>query len=91
MSSHANTSYDDSLHEQSFSSSSSKLTPQDAYKSTITLSTPARAESLIRKRMSKLLLGKEEEWTAIKSKTGPLQLLDLSVDVLREIVKEVTY
>lgn len=51
----------------------------------------ARSDSLIRRKMSKLLQGKEDEWAAIASRTGPLQLLDLSVDVLREIIKEVCF
>ncbi|KAI1482766.1 hypothetical protein F4774DRAFT_368925 [Daldinia eschscholtzii] len=41
--------------------------------------------------LSKLLRGKGREWEAIKSKPRPLQLLDLPVDILRLIVKEVTH
>jgi hypothetical protein len=40
--------------------------------------------------ISRLLKGKEQEWDAIRSKTGPLHLLDLPVDILRLIVKEVS-
>jgi hypothetical protein len=48
-----------------------------------------RGDGLVRKKLSKLLKGKEEEWTAVAQKKGPLQLLDLPVDVLKEIIKEV--
>ncbi|KAI8965909.1 hypothetical protein F5Y11DRAFT_310761 [Daldinia sp. FL1419] len=41
--------------------------------------------------LSKLLRGKGREWEAIKAKPRPLQLLDLPVDILRLIVKEVTH
>jgi hypothetical protein len=49
----------------------------------------ARGDGFVRKKLSKLLKGKEEEWTAVAQKKGPLQLLDLPMDVLKEIVKEV--
>lgn len=39
--------------------------------------------------MSKLLQGKEKEWAAVIEKKGPLTLLDLPVDILKEIVREV--
>jgi hypothetical protein len=48
-----------------------------------------RCDGFVRKKLSKLLKGKEEEWTAVAQKKGPLQLLDLPMDVLKEIVKEV--
>ena len=48
-----------------------------------------RGDGFVRKKLSKLLKGKEEEWTAVAQKKGPLQLLDLPMDVLKEIVKEV--
>ncbi|KAL9113965.1 MAG: hypothetical protein Q9227_002099 [Pyrenula ochraceoflavens] len=44
--------------------------------------------------LSKLLQNKEQEWAAVAQKReekGPLQLLDLPVDVLKEIVREVTH
>ncbi|KAI2629675.1 hypothetical protein GGR54DRAFT_628180 [Hypoxylon sp. NC1633] len=41
--------------------------------------------------LSKLLRGRSREWEAIKAKPRPLQLLDLPVDILRLIVKEVTH
>lgn len=50
-----------------------------------------RGDGFVRKKLSKLLKGKEEEWTAVAQKKGPLQLLDLPVDVLKEIVKEVVH
>ncbi len=40
-------------------------------------------------RISKYLKGKEKEWARAVEKRGPLQLLDLPVDVLKEIIKEV--
>jgi hypothetical protein len=42
-----------------------------------------------RTKISNLLKDKEQEWTAVVEKKGPLQLLDLPMDVLKEIVKEV--
>jgi hypothetical protein len=42
-----------------------------------------------RTKISNLLQDKEQEWTAVAEKKGPLQLLDLPMDVLKEIVKEV--
>jgi hypothetical protein len=44
---------------------------------------------VVRKKISKLLEGREEEWTAVAQKAGPLRLLDLPIDILKEIVKEV--
>lgn len=41
--------------------------------------------------LSRLLRGKGREWEAIKAKPRPLQLLDLPVDILRLIVKEVSW
>lgn len=39
---------------------------------------------------ARLLKGKEKEWAAVvANKKGPLRLLDLPMDVLKEIVKEV--
>ncbi|TVY21351.1 hypothetical protein LARI1_G001355 [Lachnellula arida] len=42
-------------------------------------------------KISSLLKDKEQEWTAVVEKKGPLHLLDLPMDVLKEIVKEVTH
>ena len=44
----------------------------------------------VRTKISNLLKDKEQEWTAVVKKQGPLQLLDLPLDVLKEIVKEVS-
>ncbi|KAI1768286.1 hypothetical protein GGR53DRAFT_478565 [Hypoxylon sp. FL1150] len=41
--------------------------------------------------LSKLLRGKGREWEAMKAKPRPLLLLDLPVDILRLIVKEITH
>jgi hypothetical protein len=44
-----------------------------------------------RAKISSLLKDKEREWTAVvENRKGPLRLLDLPMDVLKEIVKEVT-
>lgn len=40
-------------------------------------------------KISNLLKDKEKEWTTVAEKKGPLRLLDLPMDVLKEIVKEV--
>jgi hypothetical protein len=42
-----------------------------------------------RTKISNLLKDKEQEWTAVVEREGPLRLLDLPMDVLKEIVKEV--
>lgn len=39
--------------------------------------------------MSKLLGEKKSEWQAVKRKEGPLHLLDLPVDILNLVIKEV--
>lgn len=39
--------------------------------------------------ISKFLKGKEREWDALSQRKGPLTLLELPVDILRLIVKEV--
>ncbi|PMD39951.1 hypothetical protein L207DRAFT_583794 [Hyaloscypha variabilis F] len=45
-----------------------------------------------RAKISSLLKDKEREWTAVvENRKGPLRLLDLPMDVLKEIVKEVTH
>lgn len=44
----------------------------------------------LEEKMSQLLGDKEKEWTAI-SENRPLRLLDLPVDILREIIKEVRH
>lgn len=41
-------------------------------------------------KMAQLLNGKEKEWAATAEKRGTLRLLDLPVDILREIIKEVS-
>lgn len=59
------------------------------------ISTPGKADEAgvdARTKISNLLKDKEQEWTAVVEKrNGPLQLLDLPMDVLKEIVKEVVY
>jgi hypothetical protein len=37
------------------------------------------------------LKGKEKEWTAVAEKKRPLQLLDLPVDILKEIIEKVSF
>ena len=41
--------------------------------------------------LAKLLQGKEKEWAAVAERNGPLQLLDLPVDILKEIIREITH
>ena len=48
-----------------------------------------RTGSDARTKISNLLKDKEQEWAAVVDKKGPLRLLDLPMDVLKEIVKEV--
>ena len=48
-----------------------------------------RGDGIVRKKLFKLLKGKGEEWAAVARKKGPLKLLDLPMDILKEIVKEV--
>lgn len=43
----------------------------------------------VKTKISYLLKDKEQEWTAVAERKGPLRLLDLPMDVLKEIVKEV--
>ncbi|KAL9046210.1 MAG: hypothetical protein Q9214_000895 [Letrouitia sp. 1 TL-2023] len=50
-----------------------------------------RDESRPQVIVKKLLKGKEKEWTATVEKDRPLQLLDLPLDILKEIVKEVIH
>ncbi|KAG9237617.1 hypothetical protein BJ875DRAFT_453323 [Amylocarpus encephaloides] len=56
-----------------------------------TLEKSAKVGIDARTKMSNLLKEKEQEWTAVAEKQGPLRLLDLPMDVLKEIVKEVTH
>lgn len=43
-----------------------------------------------RSKISNLLKEKEQEWTSVVEKrNGPLRLLDLPMDILKEVVKEV--
>lgn len=41
--------------------------------------------------VARSLKGKEKEWTAVAEKKRPLQLLDLPVDILKEIIEKVKY
>jgi hypothetical protein len=47
-----------------------------------------RGDGAVRRGLSRLLHGKEEEWAAVTRRDGPLRLLDLPMDILKEIVKE---
>jgi hypothetical protein len=51
----------------------------------------AKVDIDARATISNLLKDKEQEWAAVAAKKGPLQLLDLPLDVLKEIVKEVNF
>lgn len=44
-----------------------------------------------RPTISKLLKEKAKEWTAVAVKDGPLHLLDLPVDILKEIIHHVSH
>ncbi|KAI9745198.1 MAG: hypothetical protein M1818_001476 [Claussenomyces sp. TS43310] len=65
--------------------------PQDHAFETTSCEAGTKLDVSFRKKISKLLQGKEAEWTAVVQKDGPLQLLDLPMDILKEIVKEVTH
>jgi hypothetical protein len=39
--------------------------------------------------VARSLKGKEKEWTAVAEKKRPLQLLDMPVDILKEIIEKV--
>jgi hypothetical protein len=41
-------------------------------------------------KLSRSLKGKDKEWTAVAEKKRPLQLLDLPLDILREIISQVS-
>lgn len=45
--------------------------------------------SMPKQAIKRLLKGKEKEWSAVAEKKGPLRLLDLPVDVLRDIINQV--
>ena len=40
-------------------------------------------------KMMQLLKGKEKDWTPVARRERPLQLLDLPMDILKDIMKEV--
>jgi len=42
-----------------------------------------------RLKLLNLLKGKENEWAAARKRDGPLELLDLPLDILKCIIKEV--
>ena len=42
-----------------------------------------------RAKMMQLLKGKEKDWTPVAQREKPIQLLDLPMDVLKDIMKEV--
>jgi hypothetical protein len=41
--------------------------------------------------VARSLKGKEKEWTAVAEKKRPLQLLDMPVDILKEIIEKVRH
>lgn len=93
-------------HQISFPKTSAASQPTGSMKSTdlsddsdgYQMGTPASVMSdFVRKntvdprtKISSLLKDKEQEWASVVEKKGPLRLLDLPMDVLKEIVKEVT-
>jgi hypothetical protein len=50
--------------------------------------TTTRSESAM-PALQRALKGKEKEWSAVGEKKRPLRLLDLPVDILREIIGQV--
>ena len=73
------------LEESSPAKSAFPKLPQEAPRETKTETTKSPG-----RRISELLKGKEKEWTAVTRKVGPLRLLDLPLDLLREILREVS-
>lgn len=67
--------------EESIQGKNAKL-PQEAARERETSKSPGR-------KISELLKEKEREWTEVVRKAGPLQLLDLPLDLLSEILREV--
>ena len=65
-------------------------TPQMAAPEPVALEKVERTGIDARTKISSLLKDREQEWTAVVEKKGPLRLLDLPIDVLKEIVKEVS-
>lgn len=53
-------------------------------------STSVSSRDQNRTTVSKYLKGKEREWNKVSDRKGPLTLLELPVDILRLIVKEVS-
>lgn len=49
-----------------------------------------QSQAITKDVVSRTLKGKEKEWAAVAEKKRPLQLLDLPVDILREIVGHVS-
>ncbi|KAK0612922.1 hypothetical protein B0T17DRAFT_593175 [Bombardia bombarda] len=58
---------------------------------TATAITPASTQEKTSRIVSEYLKGKDQQWKAIYERKGPLTLLELPVDVLRLIVKEITH
>ncbi len=50
-----------------------------------------QTQAITKDVVSRTLKGKEKEWAAVAEKKRPLQLLDLPVDILREIVGHVSF
>lgn len=48
-------------------------------------------EKTPRAAISNILKEKEQEWASVAAKKGPLKLLDLPLDVLKEIMKDVCF
>jgi len=71
------------------------LTLEQAMSSDIRISEKPRdlhqTQVITKDVVSRTLKGKEKEWTAVAEKKRPLQLLDLPVDILREIVGHVSF
>jgi hypothetical protein len=73
----------------SIQSSNDIMTPEQSSDDEMSaVETPQNNVADVRTKISHLLKDKEQEWTALARKEGPLRLLDLPLDVLKEIVKE---
>lgn len=52
---------------------------------------PAEVNSKVEQVLARHLHDKAKEWSAVVEKNGPLRLLDLPVDILKEIVNHITH
>lgn len=65
-------------------------TDDEIYQSDQEVTVAAPEQRITEERVAKYFKGKEENWTAIANKAGPLRLLDLPLDILKIILKNVS-